>query len=486
MWTIYLVEDEAFVRQAIREILEWETHGFRVVGEAGTGKDALADIRALRPDVVICDIVMPGMDGIELLRLVREEGIPCRFIMLTAMSDFDYARNALQYGATNYLLKLSLSDDILLANLSRIKGELISELERKGEALHPFYYQAWAELRRQAGLTDPAGKPSAVPDDFRALHLTVYTVLNGSAPITWEQLMEADIVSNEQYVAVHSFTEAGETAFFCWSKQASGELLRAGKAGELCAAAAGGGSLDSLTQHWGLALGQLDPCWYEGDSARESGPEPPMRELEGELVRCFEERHETKCLELLDSLWRGMDAERYGHIEVKMTAVRLAGMMTTLARGRGEPQVAELLAERTHRQLLQTMKRWVAELLRRLNEEEGLFTDHPDVNRVIRHMLENYRENVTVKDMAKLAAMNVDYLSTLFRRKTGQTPVAFLQNIRIGHAKRLLRTTEWSVVEVADRTGFADDAYFIKLFKREVGQTPSAYRKAQAISDLSY
>lgn len=485
MWTVYLVEDEVFVRQAIREILAWEKHGFHVVGEAGTGKDALTDIRKLKPDVVICDIVMPGMDGIELLRQVREDGIPSRFLMLTAMSDFNYARDALQYGATNYLLKLSLSDEIILDNLSRIKGELLNELQRKGESLYQFYYQAWAEKWRHGGMSEPSGKFFAVPDVIHSLHLTVYTVLTGSENITWDKLIKLGIVTRNEYLLIHPFTEAGETAFFCWSMREDKEILTTSLMEGYPISAVKGGSLLTLADQWGLALKQLDEFWYGDSFVQESGSNLAERELEAEFLLCFEERNETKCIELMDAIWRGMAIAGYSHIEVKQAAIRLAEMMVMLARGREVPKEL-VLGERSHHELLQAMKHWVTACIRKMNEEEGLYTDHPDVNRVIRYMLEHFRENISVKDLAKLASMNVDYLSTLFRRKTGQTPVSFLQNVRIGHAKQLLHYSEWSVAEIAAQTGFTDDAYFIKLFKREVGQTPSAYRKAKVISDLSY
>ncbi|MNY74541.1 HTH-type transcriptional activator RhaR [compost metagenome] len=75
----------------------------------------------------------------------------------------------------------------------------------------------------------------------------------------------------------------------------------------------------------------------------------------------------------------------------------------------------------------------------------------------------------------------MDYLSTVFRKKTGLTPVVYLQNIRIEQAKRLLLHSKLNVEEIAFQTGFADDAYFIKVFKRMVGQTPSSFRRENNI-----
>ena len=92
-------------------------------------------------------------------------------------------------------------------------------------------------------------------------------------------------------------------------------------------------------------------------------------------------------------------------------------------------------------------------------------------------MAEHYKENIKVTDLARLVAINVDYLSTVFGKKTGLTPIAYLRNLRIEQAKRLLLHSKLSVEEIANQTGFTDDAYFIKTFKRLVGQTPSSFRR---------
>jgi two-component system, response regulator YesN len=124
MRTVLLVEDEEQARGYMRKVLEKLDAGFAVIGEAANGEEAMALIGSLKPDLVIADIVMPVMDGVELLKLARSSGFDGRFLMLTCMSDFEYARQALEYGASGYLLKLSLEPEMLRSTLSRIETEL--------------------------------------------------------------------------------------------------------------------------------------------------------------------------------------------------------------------------------------------------------------------------------------------------------------------------------------------------------------------------
>ncbi|MFS0855627.1 MULTISPECIES: response regulator [Paenibacillus] len=124
MWRTLIVEDEQYARASLRKLFTKANIPFEIVGEAVNGEEGLQLIRELQPDVVISDIFMPLMDGIRLLQLTRKEGHECRFVMLTAVSEFEYARQALEYGASGYLMKLSLDLKELKQTMDKVAGEL--------------------------------------------------------------------------------------------------------------------------------------------------------------------------------------------------------------------------------------------------------------------------------------------------------------------------------------------------------------------------
>lgn len=126
MWTVMIVEDEVFVRESVKELIAWEELGFQLTAEASDGLDALEQMQKHPPDLVITDIVMPRMDGVELLKAAREAGFRSKFVMLTCMSDFEYMQQAIKYGASDYILKLSMSVNDLRATLQTINQELRS------------------------------------------------------------------------------------------------------------------------------------------------------------------------------------------------------------------------------------------------------------------------------------------------------------------------------------------------------------------------
>lgn len=105
MTKVVIVEDEELVRRGIMLAVDWASVGCVVVGDAANGEEGLAVIRRCQPDLVVTDIKMPRMDGIEMVRQLRAEGSGVRVIILTAYSDFAYAQSAVKLGAVDYLLK---------------------------------------------------------------------------------------------------------------------------------------------------------------------------------------------------------------------------------------------------------------------------------------------------------------------------------------------------------------------------------------------
>jgi len=124
MWKVIIVEDEIFVRESVKELINWGELGFELVGEAGDGLQALELMEKEQPHVVITDIIMPKLNGLELLQESRKRAYHSKFVMLTCIGEFEYVRQAMEYGAANYILKLSMSVNDLRKILTTISREL--------------------------------------------------------------------------------------------------------------------------------------------------------------------------------------------------------------------------------------------------------------------------------------------------------------------------------------------------------------------------
>lgn len=131
MLKVLIVDDEALVRRGIVLGVDWAALGCVVVGEAANGEEGIAAVERFSPNLIITDVRMPKMDGIEMMNRLREKGCRAHVIVLTAYSDFSYARSALQFGADDYLLK-PFRDQELTAAIDRIHRK-----ERERTSLTP-------------------------------------------------------------------------------------------------------------------------------------------------------------------------------------------------------------------------------------------------------------------------------------------------------------------------------------------------------------
>ncbi|HBR29267.1 MAG TPA: DNA-binding response regulator, partial [Firmicutes bacterium] len=131
MLKVMIVDDEAIVRIGLKSMIDWESHGFQLVGEANDGQRALDLFQKNKPDLVITDLKMPVMDGLQLMRHLNELDARCRVIVLSSYDEFSLVKEAMKLGAADYLLKLEMEPDQLVEVLSGFKSEILQEREEK-------------------------------------------------------------------------------------------------------------------------------------------------------------------------------------------------------------------------------------------------------------------------------------------------------------------------------------------------------------------
>ncbi|SDP37994.1 response regulator transcription factor [Selenomonas ruminantium] len=151
MLRIVLVEDEDIIRRGLVETVDWEAMGAEIAGEAADGEEALPLIRELRPDVLITDIRMNNMDGLELARRLRAENILPRLVFLTSYTDFEYVREALRLQAADYLLKPVDDADLarLMCKLGAVQQEKLpfeQEMTGAADSKNPYVRAVWQAI----------------------------------------------------------------------------------------------------------------------------------------------------------------------------------------------------------------------------------------------------------------------------------------------------------------------------------------------------
>ena len=472
MYQIMLVEDEALVRESMAQNTNWEKFGFAPPHVFENGRQAADHLETVLPDVVITDICMPFLDGLELAKLVYERFPETIVVVLTGFSEFSYAQKAIRYHVHDYLLKpVSPKEfDQLLENLS---AELSRRENRQGlysravmadEVLKDHFFQSL--LQTDAPQELPASMrevgaglggrlhavalalPPARPEGIEARGQRVAEVC---APAQFRLLGDQHvmlIVSGDETAELMARTAAG-------ARQLRMQLQEADvhTAIGIGGAYAGVDGLRTSAQEAQHALG------YAFSTGETLLFDPELRKASGSL-----QTDDCPTAALIASTLQSGSGNR---------ALELTGTLFTCMRRR-RVHVSEC------RPVLQRLQILMASHLTR---EQLQRNDTPAARcgrMAVEYIGAHYADcDLKLPDLLEHLGVSRSYFSTVFKEKTGQSFVEYLTNLRMEKAKEYLRETGLCTYEIADRIGFADPHYFSLTFRRRTGMTPKQYREAE-------
>lgn len=497
MWKVLLCEDEPVVREALVEQIPWEESGFSLVAQAENGREALDLIHRLQPDLVITDIVMPEMDGIELLQKAKAL-CDARFVMLTCMNDFDYVRQALENGASGYLLKLSADEKALREMLRKLDKELKERFLHKGSG-EPFrFQQEYKALWDHLINTNDADSCKAEPVYLHRLHeLYPHAEVRVLAPSCREDTEKLEEKWKRQipsHSLIHHVELQGIRTFFLWtaSPAAAALLHQEQEPGmNMAVARQGGSSYQELMSMWRQALLEWNSQWYGGsctedrDLKQDTHIAPPSSwglpwSKEKLWIRCLEARDREGLWSLMDEIWTKMTEVSVWFFQAKAAADRLLALAVRVwARTAPSPAEADQSGAGDHMSLKRKLERQLDRLLGELHQEKLTDTGREEINRVMEYVQLHLKEDISLRSMAHYVNLDERYLSTLFSRQTGETFINYLQQARVDKAVALLLETDLTIREIGEQAGFANENYFFRIFKRWTGETPAQYRKSK-------
>ncbi|WP_238652491.1 response regulator [Paenibacillus piscarius] len=504
--SVMLVDDEPLALDHVYHSVAWEENGFQVVAQATSGRMALRKFEELRPQIVITDISMSPMDGLELGRHVVQLAPRTRLIFLTAYRDFDYARQALELRAAHYLLKHEISRNRLLEQLKLLKEGLAAEAaeeEGQGHALDILLkdmlegkYQAPAgnqESRLHRLVADyQQGQPGLLYFELEAAMKLDGSRSNArSAPaLVWKNI-EEEIRLQSSDVEELRFLEMDEGGYIGLLKLSSSSSL--------------------LLQHYNLrqAAAQLLACLetaYDGELPRVilsagNGAELPDRRYAAMrlaydysvflppgavflLEQAASSREATSiALEarqylrspepsLLERLKTGLDhiaAQAYlGDLRAVMGEIQAA------IRKDGSPGSDQVLGTDA-RQIVNSLYRILDDYLLR-NQPRKQYSRW--VNKAMEYVAVNYADpDLSLETVAGHLQISSIHLRTTFKRETGQSLLDYTTEYRIGLAKQLLLSGEYKIYEVSEKVGYKTSQYFSQVFKKTTGIQPKDFQQ---------
>ncbi len=517
MYTVIIVDDELFVRKGLRGLIDWSGNGYAVIDEADNGDDALDIIRKERPDLVITDIRMPGMDGIELIQAASELAPDTEFVIISGYNDFRYAQQAMRFGVMDYVLKPIDEEDIIQA-LSKLRIKLTDKKKRQeASRLEGGEKQIEALIRgelKEEGLRDWARPWLAAGASSYSYALVE---MNVAPPWSREEMMPKKVQKEKIREAIRAEAPAFGTPVIYEHRKSYGFVvpdlygkenqkdLRHFLQGVLGRIQNGDGvepriyaghsvpSLEQLQASYGSAketvaykfLKPEDQVLLHADIAGTSLHYKYLsHEAQRKLTEAMERNDKEAIRGAIGSIIDEFQRERFSPEAIKTAIVQCVLETGRLIRElQGDEKelrhMEVVISWHDHnitlnqlRAMLEAFSIEAAEMIGGLTRSSALGV----ISKVKQYMDEHFHENINLKSISAQFYMNAAYLGQLFKKTYDVYFNEYLLQLRIEEAKRLLRQSDLRVYEIASRVGFNKPDYFVTQFEKLENMPPTEYR----------
>ena len=530
---VIIADDEHHICKLINALVDWEEYGLEVIGFANDGNKAYTMCEEMSPDLLITDIRMPGLSGIELIRKLYEAFPDIKVIIITGYSQFLYAHQALKYRVVDYLLKPIKKEELeaaLRKGLNLIDDETARKLENRNLSL-----RSMQEIKDNllTIILNSANQPSKVFNRDRFLE-EYHIKFQGNA---WQLLqIECILSSEENALALQEFlarkikdivleemkndrvemlTTLMDNSFFCLFNsgrnileeertalnQVKNKLLVVNDILQKINFTIGISNIYEDFNDVYVCVSQCRSCIdhkvIKGKNKIIRYEDIPKEELGASFF--IDDAFRKRFLKIIaDADKEGMSVEinelvthlyRYSGrisgtvvLEIYQMLVKLfyKGIQVFNITDFREFSQENLLPQKQYFYSITGAFTYLSDifqvLLKKCMEEKEDQSTRP-VRNAQAYVEEHYMEPITLEEIAKHVGLNETYLSSVFKKQTGKSLIDFLTHVRVQHAKELLINHHKSINEIAEEVGFNDAKYFTKRFKKFTGVSPNEYRK---------
>lgn len=512
MFKVVVVDDEPIVRKGIVNIINWKAMGCEIVGEAANGVEGMQLIEKFKPDIILTDIHMPEIDGVEMIRRSLELIPWSKIIVLTGYRDFDYIQDALKLGASEYLLKPSKIDEITNAvkkaclelEFQNRRDENIKQLED--------HYKKTLPLLKEKLLFDMVINSS---DSTHSSELELYGIeINEFVMVSIDlnHNEKLDIYQKQLYkIGIkNAFLDIFEEGYDCQSIDITPsrfvfilqsdkfdfkeDVFKKAESFQLiiksCFDIEMTLGISSEGQGYEELFKKMKECemalsykLYLGDDAlilyddikalTLMNEDFNFQNLKNNINAAIEIGNVKLLKELNDQLQAYVNESNY-----KEFYLDLLLSITDQTKGELEEILKTSFTECHQIYLESSMK--VVQSKQDINQKS--------LSNVLKQSLDyirdNYQTSISLQDLADYTYVSTYYLSRMFKKEIGKNFVEYLNDYRIKKAKKHLEDFELKTYEIAELVGIPDPHYFSKLFKKHTGITPTDYRN-QVTNDRS-
>jgi len=518
---VLIVDDEIMAIEYLRDLIPWNEYGFAIVGEAINFSQALELFNKHRPQIIISDICMPGISGLELCKRILSIDPKVKILLLTAYKDFEYAKKAIELGVSNYLVKHEITEGMLLEILGRLKEEVEKENNTDSilkKHLIIDYIEGyndtgnqnevkWNDMENDSGefilalfkedVRYPVMGSDSEPVSIDACNelAQIYSDLpQGLTYIDCFHLRNkhvAILFSNDTIMSHGQFWNlfypiaaktqdlfqrmTGKTfsAVICHDRQRIRNITRLYK-----------NALNTLKHTVFYGTGRIVDLQYFTPCTSEKGY---MHELENRLKLIPEALKRTdsgKTGSIIDDIFSNIILPSRSLKLLRTACDELLSLLNAWCRNcsiepvqYGNPDMTKVFDKCFTIKDISNAVRQIYKMKQDEVVDEKLGSYSQKVQNAIKYLYDNYRKPITVSDVAKTLDVSESYLSRIFRNETGKTVLEYLTIIRIEKAKRLLNKQVYKIYEVAEMVGYNTSQYFSQVFIKMTGMNPLEYRE---------
>lgn len=532
MYRVLLVDDEEDVREGLVVEVDWEALDLRIVGLAENGREALEMAERVEPDIVVTDISMPFMDGLELAKRLRERNQLVKVVILTGYDEFDYARQAVSLSVDEYLLK-PFSAGHLTELLTRLRAQMAAEVAEREDVqqLRDHYYTSLPLLQADlmATLLHRQKSPEYIHGKAEQCGLELHGERYGVSVLTLH--MDGDPSEDAELkqfaalnIAAEVWTEHGaghafmhqETIVLLYVDRWGGEdgekrqqqalenVMRSINHYLRIPATVGSGSIVNtlagvkhayedalLALDYRLVPG-TDPLIYIADVERQTAGKLRFDELKQQtLTRCLKAGTQAELEDALEIIFREITVE-HGRSDIQLYLIEVLTNVWKAAQASGEAMEDifgagfQLYADLFRLPGLSEAQGKVREVCLLVQHRIASGRQHvykDIVEQALSFTKEHYADpDLSIQKVCGHLHISSGYFCGIFKKEVQLTFLQYLMQIRMEAAKELLRSTEMKSFEIAGQVGFAEPNYFSFCFKKHIGVSPKEYRKQTALT----
>ena len=525
MRKVLLVDDEPFILQGLKIIIDWEEEGYEVVAQCSNGYEALEYIKNNQVDLIVADIQMPRMTGLELLEKIRTDKISdAFFIILTGFKDFSYIQTALRFECMDYLLKPVEKQELLrvVRKISQVADER-SAAEKSREDMEQAYLARnlmallfgkhdeknieYVESHMQIvgairyvdiEMADYAGEVEELEEGEmrnyqRKMFQSCRTFLKEEKDhcifdVSRDEksfdigLIYCDYFAKKRGVEIGTFFEYMQK--YIKTETGFSTNVFVGKPVDKLSGVSKSYSSACVMKSLEAFRTKKQIYFYDEEVASEESNAIILKDQLDELVTGIEEDDREKIEANVDKLFEAMNlnmTEETRRLNVNYLLFRLIYKATELDSELNQEEILRFIAEHSFEEgILRGSKDHMmhfcveyAEYLSQLrkNASNGILVE------IEKEISMHYMENLSLRDLGKKYFINSSYLGQMFQKKYNQSFRDYLTKYRIECAKQLLINSDKRIADIAEEVGYKDTDYFLKKFIEINGCTPSKYRK---------